>query len=238
MPRLALWPGSRKNLAVNPLASGARYIVGNAETPHASTMTTMAKVLSGNSLSVHDFLLHGARHVVHAATSSAQKAEFIGLLDDFCAGAGVREHIIDELAEIFDELYTNALYHAPIENGVRPNSDKDRSVDVASRRAVTITFGADPTTVVLSVRDEYGSLSADRVVESIGRCFGSDGPQLSETGGGAGVGMFMMLQKASYVALNIAKGRSTEVIVARDLTQSRRDFTRSAPSLVVHERAG
>jgi hypothetical protein len=231
-----MWQGSRKNLAVNPLAGGARYVLGHAETPRLTSLTTTLKSIAGTRVTVEDFLIDGARHNVHAATASTQKAELIGLLDDFCARESIKEHIIDELAEIFDELFTNALYHAPIEGGVRPNSTKDRSVDVTSKRAVTVTFAADPTTMVMAVRDEYGSLSADRLVQSIGRCFGGEGATVNQGEGGAGVGMFMILQKASYLSLYIDTGRSTEVIVARDLTQSRRDFTRSAPSFAITQK--
>jgi anti-sigma regulatory factor (Ser/Thr protein kinase) len=233
-PTLGFWKGSRKQTTQDPFAGGVRHVLGFSEAPDPHGLRATLKSLQGKAVAVEDFFVGDARYEIHAATSSAQKAELIGLLDDFCGDVGVKEHVIDELAEVFDELFTNAFYHAPMLDGVRVNSQKERSVDVESARAVTVTFAADSRRIALAMRDDYGSLEVDRVLSALGRCFGGAGASVSEGRGGAGVGIFMMLQKSNELAVNIVPNKYTEFVAVRSLEQSRRDFARSAPTMHIH----
>jgi len=55
---------------------------------------------------------------VHVTSMSSQKAQLTSQLDTFYARHEAREHVIDAMAELFDELFSNAIFNAPKRNGV------------------------------------------------------------------------------------------------------------------------
>jgi hypothetical protein len=111
------------------------------------------------------------------------------------------------------------------------HADKSRSEAVISERPFAIEYRVDAHHIGLSIRDAYGTLTADRILECLRRCYNEGGAEFEEKKGGAGLGFFMMLQQATRLVVNVKAGQFSEVIVLRRLGEGRRQFMESTPTL-------
>src|SRR5690606_10108220 len=131
----------------------------------------------------------GAEVLATLEHSSARRAYHLGHLQRFLNRPQVPRYVRDHAQQALDELFTNAIYNAPVDAmGMRPFGDKPRTEVVVSPRPVSVRFGLDHNYAAVAVRDFYGSLDADRVLQRLQVCFQPTGAPVEETGGGAGLG--------------------------------------------------
>jgi hypothetical protein len=228
-----LWAGRRLERELNPFERGdVHHIVGAGRDLNANSIASLLEHLRARDWIRFDKLLaKGARREIYSVMRSDEKASLMVACARFLDTAGALPFCRDGMLLVLDELFTNAVYNAPMLRGVRVNTETSRTVLAESPRPVTVTFGADDETVGISVRDEYGSLAADTVLSSLRRCHGVAQPAPEEKKGGAGLGFYFMLQNASHMVINIHPGQFTEMIVTRGLRERRREFMNSTPSL-------
>jgi hypothetical protein len=235
-----VWTGGRSTREVNPFARGRVHHFLGAELEPSAIAALVEHVSGRGGLGVERLAGTGAKHEQRAATRSEDKAGLLGALSDFLVAAGALPHVKDGMLLLLDELFTNAIYNAPVDNGVHLNAKRPRSEPATSPRAVTVRWAADAERAVLAVRDEYGSLTPEVVLSALQRTHtpGQAAPQ--DKKGGAGLGFYYLLQSSNRLIINIEPDAFTEIIVVRRLTERRRDFMNNAPSfsLCAKERSG
>ena len=75
------------------------------------------------------------------------------------------------------------------------------------------------------VRDAYGSLTPEEVIDNLYRCQEFVEHRIEEKRGGAGLGLYMLLLASSRAVFNIEPGAFTEVVVLRRYRESGRSFS-------------
>ncbi|MFC1610593.1 PilZ domain-containing protein [Myxococcota bacterium] len=235
---IRLWQHGRRPQAAaeagNPFSDvKVRSWVGASPTMDPSVVeSTVEHFVTGGFLTLGELLGENAFIETTHERDSSRKSHHIARLRAFCEDGDVAGYTIDALEMMLDELYTNAVYNAPVDSAGEPfNAHKSRSEKVMSDRPFTIRFGRDDSHVAVSVRDNYGSLPVEQVVSSLARCFEPEGAVPRENGGGAGLGFFMLLMNASRLVVNVNPGQFTEVVVIRRISERRRQFRQSSPTL-------
>lgn len=112
-----------------------------------------------------------------------------------------------------NELITNALYHSS------GKGDQKRSEDFETEENNAINFyvAVDKHRIIVSVVDPKGVMEKDKVIDAIERGFREQRPKAS--GGGAGLGLYMVYSNSNQFIANVKKGISTQIICIIDSTK-------------------
>jgi hypothetical protein len=229
-----VWTGGRHDRGSNPFASPEiRHVLGaRAEVDTATVRSIVDQIATESTMPLHTLLGDNARLEGYRAISSDQKKQLLDLANLFFSGAP--QHVKDSLLLGLDELFTNAVYNAPVDDkGKRPNAAVSRSVKVTSKRPITVRFARDGANAAIAVRDEYGSLDSATVLGALDRCYADRQAAPQDKAGGAGLGFYMLLQNSNRLVLNIQPGAFTEVIIVRKLGERRKSFAEGAPTFNV-----
>ncbi len=113
------------------------------------------------------------------------------------------------------ELMTNALYDAPRDPAGQPLfAHLSRTVPVSLPAGQEVrselSFSEDQSLAELSVCDAYGSLDPELLIERFVRAKTPD-RAVAETSGGAGLGLFFVLDAVDSLVVRIEPGRRTEL---------------------------
>ena len=219
----------------NPFADAvARSWVGaDPEVDASEIRSTLEHIAAGSFLPLTKLLSPNAEIETAEETESSRKHFHLERLEAFL-GERVKANssITQGLMLALDELFTNAVYNAPLlQDGSSMQQFASRSSAVRSPRRVVIQFGVDAEYVGVAVRDYYGSLSIDQVISNLARCYGPEGAGPVDKLGGAGLGFFMLLQHANRLVVNVKSGQFAEIIVLRARKQRARQFAQTSPTL-------
>ncbi|MBY0517455.1 MAG: hypothetical protein K2P81_11125 [Bacteriovoracaceae bacterium] len=119
---------------------------------------------------------------------------------------------VEYLTLVSNELISNALYNGPElkrEHAHYP-IDRKEPVFLKGSELIQLNIGLDSHCAVLSVMDCFGSLSKEKVIESLARSFKEKTVQNKK--GGAGLGLYLAFTQANQFIVNRKAGTRTEVI--------------------------
>ena len=133
---------------------------------------------------------------------------------DYVDTQNVFQHLSDIVRTVASELLTNAFYNAPVDaEGKTLHSDRSQLVKLPSHKKVEFSYGDDGTHLWLSVRDCYGSFSRLGLLRNLIRCAQNEKLTVRQTGGGAGIGLFMVYSWAAQLKFHFTPGVETFVHV-------------------------
>jgi hypothetical protein len=127
---------------------------------------------------------------------------------------GARRPIIHRIATVIDELLMNALHDAPRES--KPVLSLDDPSDL--RKQAVLRWGADETTIAISVSDPFGALRQRDVIDHVRRARDERGRPVQATHDdpGAGLGLYLVLANVASLIVNVDPGHRTEVVCLFD----------------------
>lgn len=211
---LVIVPPGKEAEAIAAMRS-AYGVAGVLTTDRVSeaTVSAVARRLSGEPVFGLEHVVDGAEVFTERVTSYADKLACISELERFAKSNGVRRKYLDPIIQCADEMLMNALYVAPLEaqsgGASAPSSLADRLA-----RGVIVQYAAHDGTIYLAVRDSYGSLRRDALLNSWARAV-----ETAKSGAGTpdfGLGLYLMSNSSSSVRFNIAPGVATECICTFD----------------------
>ncbi len=215
-PVIAILPRADLGTIVQLMQSSTRFVgvmVEEELDPHQ--LAAMARRIVEDRVFGIEQILAPARELLEWVVSEdAEKVACMhgiaGALDRFGVMRGYREPI----EQCVDEMVTNALYDAPVAaDGSRPFSQtrpQDR-INLRTDHAVTVRLGFDGARVVVGVRDRFGSLDRRTVIRFLDKGLHSAAP-VDRKIGGAGVGLYLMVNAAAGVDFLLLPGFATEVV--------------------------
>lgn len=155
---------------------------------------------------------------------------------DYVQSQNVFQHLSDIARTVASELLTNAFYNAPVDNEGKPlHSDRSKRVKLPSHKRVEFTFGDDGTHFWMSVRDSYGSFSRLGLLRNLIRCAQYEKLTVRQTGGGAGIGLFMVYSWAAQLKFHFTPGAQTFVHVKLLKTKRIKSFDSQKVNLEIVE---
>lgn len=165
----------------------------------------------------------GTRVHTELISEHDEVARCLAAVGDLAERSGARPHTRVTLEQCIDELVTNALYAAPVdEQGAHVFADVPPKARFAMRteQSVTVEYAYDGERFAVAVRDAFGSLGRATVLDYLDKCLTSSEP-VDRKAGGAGVGLYLMAMEATAVTFTVAPGIATEVVCTFDLDAAR-----------------
>ena len=179
---------------------------------HLGQLAAMASAPSRRLLDWLDDDITGRRTRIAQASKRTERLERMRV---FLEGQGVSARTNQQLCETAEEILTNAFYDAPVAAGV-VHKPVSRTCDIrlSDEYACDLAYGCRSDLAVVRVRDPFGSLTRERLVNVITRCAQPGmSVEVDEAMGGAGLGMWRVFTNASFVVISVVEHRHTEILV-------------------------
>src|SRR5688572_20919960 len=128
-PEVHVWTGRRLERQVNPFERGdVHHIVGASRELDRGGISSVVEHLAGRDwIHLERLIAPDARREVFLATRSDEKSSLMVSFARFLDEQQTVAYVRDGMLLVLDELFTNAIYNAPIIRGVRANSVLHRS---------------------------------------------------------------------------------------------------------------
>ena len=178
----------------------------------ANLLTTLASTTQPKLVQWIGKSIKGRRVRLAHSNKRAERLERMGA---FLEENGVGSRTVQLMRDAAEELLTNAFYDAPVAAGASPKPiSRTQEVVLPDECACDMVYGCRDDLSVVRVRDPFGSLTRDRLLEVLARCARSDMQvQVDESMGGAGLGIWRVFAAASFVAISVVEGKHTDFLV-------------------------
>lgn len=180
-----------------------------------SLLTTVTKILSGDIFGIEKYLGWGVEVKQRQVTSSFQRAGLIEEMKDHLRNLGIKKPIIMKCRTAAEELLMNVVYDAPVDskgNSLYNGMDRKMPVTLREHEYGAFRYGCDGVFVGISTQDPFGNLDRRTIFRYLSSCYEDPGSSiLTEEKGGAGMGLFMIMELADLVIFNVKPGEKTEV---------------------------
>lgn len=146
---------------------------------------------------------------------ASKRAERIERMAEYYDSHGVSGRTIQLLRDAAEELLTNAFYDAPVAAGIVSQPiPRTHDVILSEETACDMVYGCRDGLAVVRVKDPFGSLTRQRLVNVLARCARTDMQvEVDKTMGGAGLGLWRLFTVATFVAVSVVPNHHTEFLV-------------------------
>ena len=157
------------------------------------------------------------------ARASKRSARF-DRMREFFETQGLPERLVTTLMDVGEELVMNGLYDAPKDGGFHTEvHSRNEDVELPPERACEISYGIEDANAFVRLRDPFGALTRERLIQVLSRCAVGHGEvEIDPSRGGAGLGMWRIFSAASTLAVTVVPGSITDVTVSIGKNDSRR----------------
>lgn len=212
-------------------------VIGQDGFDLADLLVTLQKIRDRRIFGLERYFVWGVEPHRLSLTSSAEKADVIDRIHDHATELGIARRLRGAIRSVADEFLSNALYNAPVDAlGVPRFASLPRTepVRLDPGERIEVAFCCDGRRFGLSTTDPFGSLTADRIQQSLARAFRGGADQIRQTPGGAGLGFYQILDALSHFVVNISPGVQTEMIGMLEVSGGYRRFAGAGKSLNIH----
>ena len=221
---MAIVPKSSLETVVD-VARGTRVnavmVADQLDSSHLSAVAT--RLMYGDVFGLEKVVPWGVRVYSHLVGDYQEKSVTISGVSDYAASIGVRRKYREPIEQCLDEMLMNALYDAPVDaEGKQLFADVPTKTRISLRmeQKAVVQYACDGTRFWLSVRDSFGALDPNTVVEYLHKCLHA-AQQIDRKAGGAGLGLYIIANASTQFFVNVYPGLATEVVVTFDLTAAK-----------------
>lgn len=189
-------------------------------------LTALGKLLNNDLFGVEKYLTWGVEVKTKAVARSSQREE---LREEVCAyfkKIGIRSTILDRVNTVLEEMLMNAIYDAPVDSqgkSVFNHVSRKEEVVLDTHQQSQLSYASDGVLLAVSVKDPFGSLSKDIIVDYLISCYNGQAGSMNENKGGAGRGLHQIVENADLTVFNVKKGVRTEVICLFNVDGQKRE---------------
>jgi CheY-like chemotaxis protein len=215
--------GAVTNLLVHPMPVLAEELVITAQ-----------KLMRGDLFGAEKYLLWGTELHGATITRASQRARVAQALSEAVRSRGQSDRVASMAMLAADELLSNAVHNAPVDaDGVhyRKDTPRDIELELDDRHRVYLRWGCDARYLAIEVRDNFGSLDRDTILEALAS------HDVREHTGGAGMGISLVYRSCDHLVFNLAPGTRTEIIALIDVRHSPAERVLASSYNVFVERA-
>lgn len=214
--------------------AGIDHVMARVEEAEEDLVVTSSKVARKDIFGLEKYLAWGVTVTERQVRRYEEKRDALVELAAYAEEIGVRRQVVARIEAVADELLMNALYDAPaLRYGVEPRiAERARAgLGPLGDEAALLRWGCDGRQLALSVRDNYGELRKDAIVEHLAQARAGRGAPLAKPGGGAGLGLYFVISSVTELVANISPGHATEMIALFDVKATGRESLGYARSL-------
>ncbi|SMF36785.1 CBS domain-containing protein [Pseudobacteriovorax antillogorgiicola] len=177
-------------------------------------LSTIKKITTGDIFGIEKYLESGTKIYKETIEGSDHRLSAIDHMKDYFRDVGLTKALTTRISMVAEELLLNAIYDAPVDqDGEALYNTLDRRVAVKLRpeQMAHFTYGCDGSYVGVAAIDPFGSIKKNTVFKYLESCYSDQAGSVDTTKGGAGRGLYMIVEGADLVVFNVRPGFRTEV---------------------------
>ncbi len=186
-------------------------------------LTTVSKLINDDLFGLEKYLNWGVEVRQHAVTHSKYRGELVENMHSYFGQLGVRKGMLSRCEMVAEELLMNAVYDAPADiDGIPLYNHLPRTTPVKLKRREQglFRYACDGLVAALSVEDPFGAFERQTILEYLKSCYEAKENPLHQNKGGAGRGLFQIMETADLVVFNVRAKVRTEVIALFNIDPS------------------
>lgn len=227
--------------------AGLRYVIG-APLPHVMRAALASILEFRMTSSLRGFMprllqLQNFESAAQILTNSAQRSSIQDFVTDFFAQklakhkdqmVGGTSSYPKNIGDVVDEFLMNAIWDAA-QNRVLQDRTKPTALDAGEE--VLVECVCDGVNMALTVTDPHGSFPATAFLKPLRYALGlREGTKVNDGPGGAGLGLFMILQKVTALSYEVEKGKITRAVALLRGDQSMRELQKKPRTVLFFEK--
>lgn len=180
-----------------------------------SLLISMNKVLTVNFFGPEKYLSFGAELQSRKVQRSNQRMELREDVRAYFKRHGLRTTLLDRIDQVLEELLMNSIYDAPTDDkgqAVFNHLDRKTTVELSQDQEAELRFGSDGVLLAISVRDPFGSLTKDTLIQYLDSGYRGEKNPLHVGKGGGGQGLRLIIEQSDLTIINIREREETEFI--------------------------
>ncbi|MGK5093123.1 response regulator [Deltaproteobacteria bacterium TL4] len=179
--------------------------------------TTVSKLISDDLFGLEKYLSWGVDVQTHPVVSSETRSELVNAMEEHLSQLGVRRNILQKCVMVSEELLMNAIYDAPVDaqgNSLYNHLSRTVAVELKPEETGCFHYACDGLLVAVAVEDPFGALDRETILDYLQHCYEGKSESLNDdrNKGGAGRGLFQIIEASDLVIINVKAGVKTEVI--------------------------
>ncbi|OFZ18217.1 MAG: hypothetical protein A2Z20_11885 [Bdellovibrionales bacterium RBG_16_40_8] len=168
------------------------------------------------------FFLHRQKEIPKYASesfsvrNSRDKISVLNVIETYLKDIDKISPILNNILSIADELYTNAVFNAPVDDMGKPKFAKmarSLPLEIDYNHEAKITVAHSEQLLFIYCEDSYGSLVPNKVIKRIDYCHknGVSSSMNIKSYGGTGIGCYMMFEQCNSFFMTVQPGKKTIV---------------------------
>src|SRR3984885_11838534 len=177
------------------------------------------RILAGDIFGIEKLIHWGTLVHSQLVGDYQEKSLAISQISEFAELMGVRRKYRESIEQCVDEMLMNALYDAPVDEQGKPIFSEiptKTRISLRVEQKVVVQYACDGKQFVIGVRDSFGTLDRDTVLRYLHKCLHAE-QQIDRKAGGAGLGLYLMVNSSTTVYFNVLPGVATEAVCVFDL---------------------
>lgn len=179
--------------------------------------------------------LRAEQHV--AVTGSAAKSAALEATRAFVTRLDIAERLVANACHVVEELVTNAVFNAPVDDGTGEHlfarRKRSEAVVLPAAKPVQLSLRTDGARLAITVVDPWGTLPPGGVHAYLAKGFRRGPDQVDKKEGGAGLGLYQVFDASSHLVVALEARKRTELTALIDAGGTYREFASEAKSLDV-----
>ncbi len=178
-------------------------------------ITTVSKLINQDLFGMEKYLSWGVDIQCQTVSCSDERLDIINEMEEYFRQLGVRRTILRQSSMVMEELLMNAVYDAPTDAQGRPlynHLPRTQPVVLKTEEQGTLRYACDGLLLAVSVEDPFGALRQETLLKHLEHGFYAPTEFDRPNQGGAGLGLFNIIDVSDLVVINVVPTVKTEVI--------------------------
>lgn len=185
-------------------------------------ISTIGKLVTNNIFGLEKYLHWGVDVHEQAVTDSETRRGTLESLGLFLNKLGIRSKIKTHCISVAEELLMNVIYDAPVDadgKSIYNHLPRTAKVFLKPEEYGLFRFACDGIMLAISAEDPFGRFKKATVVNYLESCYTDRAGKMNEQmgKGGAGRGLFHIIESTDLLIINVRNKKRTEVIALFDL---------------------
>jgi len=198
------------------------FLLANPMPLLAEELSTTVQKLSRNEIfGLEKYLTWGVEIRELVLADAQQRRPLVAEVAEDVRRAQLGPRALAAATLIADELLSNAVFNAPVDDQGAPTHAHDIRTDArplsADRDRVTLRYACDARYLALEVNDQYGSLDRATILRCLTKASNRVRDKVSMTTRGAGIGLATVYGSCNHLVFNLEPGKRTQVIALIDV---------------------
>ncbi|MGK5094069.1 hypothetical protein WDW89_18900 [Deltaproteobacteria bacterium TL4] len=176
---------------------------------------TVSKMINEDLFGLEKYLSWGVEVQSQPILGSEERRELNLDMVDYFEQLGVRRPILRKCSMVAEELLMNAIYDAPVDSrghALYNHLPRTVAIELKKEEQGIFRYACDGVLLAVSVEDPFGAFHRTTILAYLESCYKGEAGSLNTNKGGAGRGLFQIIETAELVVFNVKSSIRTEVI--------------------------